>query len=158
MREISLSQGKVALVDDDDYAKVLLRGPWCAMKHGQTYYAGRTIRKGESWTTEFMHQFISGYGRTDHIDRNGLNNQSSNLREATAQQNMRNQGPRGGSSLFKGVCWDKRAKKWKSAIRDYKKIHLGYFEIEQDAARAYDRAAREMFGEFAYLNFPGGEA
>ena len=91
----------------------------------------------------------------DHIDGNGLNNRRSSLRICTHRQNMWNSRPRGKGSKYKGVCWDKSRKRWIVVVRRGDlHIHLGRFDDEVEAARAYDRKAFELFGEFAYLNFP----
>jgi len=91
--------------------------------------------------------------KTDHQDGNGLNNQRYNIRECTNSQNaMNSQIIRKHSSQFKGVSWFKRDKKWRSYI-DYPQKHIGYFNSEIEAAKAYDMRAKELFGEFAYLNF-----
>lgn len=96
----------------------------------------------------------------DHIDGNKLNNDISNLREATTIQNQMNSKKRKSwcgklpSSIYKGVSWNKRDKKWCSRITiNGKRKHIGYFDSEIDAARAYDDAAIESFGEFARCNF-----
>jgi hypothetical protein len=156
MKEIQLTKGKVALVDDGDFERVNAL-KWQAFKNYQTWYArrneGSTPRRNVR-----MHQYILGVrGKTsqiDHRDGNGLNNQRSNLRIATAMQNQSNRGPqRNNTSGFKGVC--KRYGKWRAQIK-YKgeKISLGTYPDPAEAARAYDRKARELFGEFAWQNFP----
>jgi hypothetical protein len=92
----------------------------------------------------------------DHIDHNGLNNRRSNLRLCTAQQNARNHRPQlRGSSKYKGVSWRQDGKVFRALIwHNGKSINLGRFKNEIDAAKAYDKAAKKYFGEFAYLNFP----
>ena len=93
----------------------------------------------------------------DHIDWNGLNNQSSNLRLCSTSQNGANKRKNEGkySSQFKGVTWFKLANKWKADIQCNKKVFtLVLFISEEEAARAYDKRAQELFGEFAHLNFP----
>lgn len=93
----------------------------------------------------------------DHIDGDRFNNRASNIRLATRQQNLRNTGRRkGSSSRFCGVCWDAARGKWVSNCADQegRTRHLGRFADEAEAARAYDKAAREWHGEFARLNFP----
>ena len=91
--------------------------------------------------------------RVDHQDGNGLNNRRENIRKATSSQNgMNARAQVGGSSKFKGV-W--RPTRWRAEIRvNYKTIHLGSFATEEEAAHAYDEAARRLFGEFARVNFP----
>ena len=95
----------------------------------------------------------------DHINHNGLDNRRANLRFATATQNGWNsrRGANLGSSKYKGVSWDKKAKKW-CAILYYKggRKHLGYFKSEKTAAKIYDKAAKEHRGEYAFLNFGNG--
>ena len=106
-----------------------------------------------------MHSEITGYARTDHADGNGLNNQRANLRAASASQNAMNidnrnlSKPAAISSHFKGVHFDRAAKKWYARIaKDGKRIHLGLFREEVDAATAYNFKAYELFGEFARFN------
>lgn len=91
----------------------------------------------------------------DHRDHEGLNNTRTNLRLATRSQNScNNKKTRGRSSKYKGVSRDKRGY-WRAKIHfKGKHIFLGYFDNEIDAARAYDKAAKELHGEFAVLNFP----
>ncbi len=99
-----------------------------------------------------------GY-EVDHIDRNIRNCQRSNLRYATRAQNAQNQAPTvANSSGYKGVGWHTYRQKWRAYIKkNQKAIHLGMFPTAELAALAYDHAARQMFGEFAYLNFPDKE-
>lgn len=152
MKEIQLTQGKVALVDDDDVS-LLSEHEWYALKVRKTYYA---VRAGPSKTIVYMHRVLMpGYRQVDHRDGNGLNNQRENLRPATNSQNQANRRKKSGtSSQFKGVSWNKEAGKWQAQIRsDGKDTHLGRYSEEEDAARAYDEAAKRKFGEFANLNF-----
>lgn len=94
----------------------------------------------------------------DHIDRDVLNCRKSNLRPATVAQNCWNQGPRKGTSAFKGVNRQETktyGTRWEARIRaNGEQLSLGKFALEEDAARAYDEAARRLHGEFAYQNFP----
>jgi len=94
----------------------------------------------------------------DHADGDPSNNTEANLRLATRQQQQQNRGKGRGkySSRYKGVYWEIQKSRWRAAIYiNYERKHLGYFVSEEDAARAYDRAALECFGEFARLNFDG---
>jgi len=160
MKTIALSQGKVALVDDRDF-EWLNQWKWHALKHGHTYYAVRNSRsdyRGKR-TLIAMHREILGLTsdsiETDHANRNGLDNRRENLRKATRLENNRNQKGRKGSSCYKGVSWKTSSRGWVAQIQvEKKKIHLGSYKKEIEAARAYDRAAIKYFGEFAYLNFP----
>jgi len=91
----------------------------------------------------------------DHIDRNKLNCTRANLRYVTSLGNARNKSKCFGNSRYKGVCYQANRGKWTAQITVLrKKFHLGCFEYEEDAARAYDREARCIFGEHAKLNFP----
>ena len=92
----------------------------------------------------------------DHIDHNGLNNTRSNLRLCTlAQNNCNSTSRRTSTSKYKGVSWKKVSKKWAASTQSMGKIyHLGYFTDEIAAARAYDKKAAELHGQFACLNFP----
>ena len=169
-REIPLSakkaNGRVALVDEADY-DLVMQYRW-NVKEGMRPnggidgpYARTGVRRpGGRTETILMHKLITGWPQTDHIDHDGLNNQRYNLRDATSVQNSRNRIPRiGHSSQFKGVGWDRKKRKWRVRIfRDGRAICLGYFADEGAAARAYDAAALEHFGHYAYLNFPEGRA
>ncbi len=93
----------------------------------------------------------------DHINGNALDNRRANLRIVTRAQNAKNRskGSKKCSSVYKGVCWHKYNKKWSAEIKsNHRQIHLGYFDDEIEAAKAYDEAAKKYHGEFACLNFP----
>ena len=96
----------------------------------------------------------------DHVNGRKSDNRWTNLRLATSSQNAANTGARPGSSRFKGVSWDASRSKWIATIRTENsvKVNLGRFDLEADAAAAYDVAAAQMHGEFAVLNFPAGYA
>lgn len=161
MKQIELTQRKVALVDDADY-EWLNQFKWFAQQHRNTWYAGRHSHQiGSKKVNVKMHREILGLapgakGLSDHRDGNGLNNQRSNLRVCTAAENSQNRRPKKHtSSKFKGVSWDKGERKWVAYIQHQKKMMtLGYFKNEAEAARTYDKKAKELFGEFAWLNFP----
>jgi hypothetical protein len=151
VRRILLSQGLFATVDAADYEK-LSKYKWYVVKRGSKVYATR--RKGKRYM--YMHREIMRPPRSyvvDHIDGNGLNNCRSNLRVCTARQNQANRGPRGGSSRFVGV--HRHGNKWEASIRYRGELlYLGRFDDEVEAAKARDRKAYELHGEYAYLNFP----
>lgn len=159
MKEIKLTLGKIAYVDDEDYERVN-QFKWYAREDGRTFYAERNVTVNGKRKHQSMHQFIMGetIGKPhiDHEDGNGLNNCQLNLRPCTARENQMNSHPRRGcSSKYKGVSWNKQYKKWRAYIKvDGKLIHLGIFDSEKYAARVYDIAAMKYFGEFAKLNFP----
>jgi hypothetical protein len=92
----------------------------------------------------------------DHINHNGLDNRKDNLRLCTRAQNALNQRPRKGtSSRYKGVYWHERDKRFYAQISHKgRRYHLGSYKSEIQAAKAYDKKAKELFGEFAHLNFP----
>lgn len=153
--------GRVALVDGEDY-ELVSQYRWHVQEdtrpgHRSGPYARTDVRQaGSGFKPLFMHNLIAGYCKPDHVDGNGLNNQRSNLRPATAGQNMMNRRKRPGvTSRYLGVHWYKTRNKWVAVIhRDRKRRHLGYFSSEIEAALAYDAAARELFGEYARPNFP----
>jgi len=157
MKEIQLTQGKVAQVDDEDY-EFLNQWKWCAAKSGNTFYAIRTMINNGNRRTTRMHRLILNAPigiDVDHRDCYGLNNQRYNLRFCTMPQNQMNQRPcANASSIFKGVSWSKKGKVWVSYIyNNYKRFHLGSFKSEIEAAKKYDEAAFNFFGEFARTNF-----
>lgn len=158
MKEIPLTQGKFALVDDEDY-EWLMQWSWCISSAG---YAKRGCRIEGKRITVSMHCAIMRAPdgmEVDHADRNPLNNQKSNLRIATRAQNGMNRPKvkRNGAatSQYKGVWYDKRRNCWYAMITiNRKAIYLGTFQDEIDAAKAYDNAATNHYGTFAYLNLP----
>jgi len=159
MKQIPLTQGKFAIVDDEDY-DYLMQWKWKASPGRSTWYAtrGEGGSNGKQ-TTICMHRVITGAAKgqhTDHINHNGLDNRRCNLRLCTNLENHLNRLPQKNcSSDYKGVTWNKRLEKWAAQIMLHSKNHhLGYFKDEINAAYAYDEKAKELFGEFAYLNFP----
>lgn len=168
MKQIPLTQGKVALVGDADY-NWLNQWNWSAHKDHKTFYAMRNIimsSRSESRRTGqrrmisvLMHRVILGLQpgdemQCDHRDGNGLNNRRSNLRFCTAMQNgqsRRNQ--KMGTSRYKGVCWHRGEGKWYSQIGvNKKRIYVGSFDSEVAAAQAYDAAALKYHRNFALTN------
>jgi hypothetical protein len=154
VRSIPLTQGKYAIVDADDYARVN-RHKWCLSRTGNQLYAQRRCRG----KTIRMHQLIMNPPRgmvVDHIDGNGLNNRRSNLRICTRLENTRNRRRNPSTATgFKGVWRDKKTGKYWAQIQlSRRPTRLGSFATAVEAARAYDRKAIELFGEFACLNFP----
>ena len=165
MKTVSLggkkAAGRVALVDDEDYD--LVAGyRWCLWeppgkrRPGGPYAAANIKLPDGRCTAILMHKMLTGWRQTDHIDHDGLNNQRSNLRPATQAQNAYNARPTlGTSSQYKGVSWHKTAGKWMAQIAyGRKNRYLGLFLSEEAAAAAYDDAARQLGGEYAFLNFP----
>lgn len=154
-KSIPLTQGKFALVDDEDFEK-LNKHKWTFQARG---YAYRRNPDKEKSLVLWMHRVIMNPEcgmEVDHINGNKLDNRKENLRLATRSQNGHNMPlHKRNTSGFKGVTFWKRDNNWKSQITvDGKNLHIGYFEDPKDAAKAYDKSAREHFGEFARLNFP----
>jgi hypothetical protein len=153
MREIQLTQGQFAQVDDEDY-ELVSQYLWKADAHHGNWYVRRTDYSTGHKVTVQLHTFLTGWPQVDHKDGNGLNNQKNNLREATTPENARNRHGRSNSkSGFKGVSWDKQSVRWRAGIRLNGKQHdLGRFDDAEEAARAYDAVAVEYHGEFAKTN------
>lgn len=160
--EVPLTRGLVAIIDASD-ADLVLPIKWCARLHHGNQYAwtgGLKHQDGrQRWS--LLHKFLTGWPRTDHIDGNGLNNRRSNLRPATNSQNIMNSHKRRGQkSVYRGVGLYRRPNgytRWRATIKPPGSTcgySFGYFLSQEEAARAYDDAARELFGEFARLNFP----
>ncbi len=153
VRHIPLTRGKFAIVDEEDFER-LNRYKWHAICVRGKWYA----RRAPGGKVIMMHREIMKAPKdklVDHIDGNGLNNRRCNLRFCTQQQNMQNRRPLLRTSRFKGVSYCKNTEKFHAEItRSRRKTFIGSFDDEIEAAKAYDRKAIELFGEFAYLNFP----
>lgn len=157
--EIPLSKGFVTIVDNEDF-DWLITCKWNSTinKSGKPYAATATRNEAGKKTTQLMHRVIMNAPQgifIDHINQNTLDNRKENLRFCGYSGNSRNRAKFSHkSSKYKGVSWDKNAGKWKGSIyAEGKPLHLGMFSNEYDAAIAYDLAATQYFGEFAYTNF-----
>jgi len=159
MKEIQLTQGYVALIDDEDYDMVNFFS-WRVMIRKTNIYVGtQACRINKKAVTMLLHQLVlhntpEGY-EIDHIDGNALNNQKSNLRIVTHTQNMKNTRKSSGgvTSKYKGVFKPSGVRKYKVLITvDKKVIYLGYYKDELEAARVYNEAALKYFGEYAKIN------
>jgi len=160
-RRIKLTKGKYAIVDVEDY-EWLNNFKWHSRVNAWTCYASRSEKDPATgrYVTVRMHRLILGAPENlfvDHINGNGLDNRKANLRIATcAQNNWNRANAKGrGRSGYVGVYWAENAGRWRAQISvQHKKIHLGYFDSKEAAARAYDTAATKYRKEFARTNFP----
>lgn len=159
MRVIPLTQGHTAIVDDADYDRVVGRGSWF---YDRGYAARKEYVRGSGKAHPkgikiYLHQFVLGVDpgvQVDHRNRNRLDCRRENLRMCNNAQNNANKPKWCGRGRYKGVYHN--GSSWVARITvNYKPHHLGSYKSEEDAARAYDTAAKRYFGEFAYLNFPG---
>lgn len=156
MKQIPLSQGLFALVDDADF-DALAQFRWHAAKMRNKFYAGRMQKlENGKWRSRTMARDILGIEDpkvfVDHIDGDSLNNQRSNLRACSNSENRKNAcAPKNNSSGFKGV--HKNCNRWVAAVRSDKKVYyLGVFDSAEEAARHYNKKAIEVHGVFAKLN------
>jgi hypothetical protein len=168
---IKLTRGKFTLVDNEDFEWL---NQWKWLFDGKCAARAEHIKGTGRWPNQKykhiqMHRTIlEKYNllkdnlETDHINRNPLDNQKKNLRMVTHIENSINRGlPKNNSSGFKGVTFDKdttnRYKKWKAHIKlNNKHINLGRFLTKEEAALAYNKIAKNNFGEYCYLNSIGG--
>lgn len=146
------------LVDPED--AWLLEYKWRVQQCGKrNVYAARWSRRdcAGKYNLLLLHRVVVGVSSgisVDHINGNGLDNRRRNLRLASVTENNRNQRLIStNTSGFKGVSRARGAKKWFTHIHhDGRNIHLGYFESVVEAALAYDKAATELYGEYALTN------
>ena len=158
MRKIELTQGKVALVDSENY-RLFADQKWHALR-----IPGRLVR--DRWyaarsncdTRVYMHNLVLDHPPgmvVDLINFNGLDNRRANLRLVTPSQNAAHAGSKGGTSKYRGVSWDSAKGMWVAGISpEGRSRRLGAYSSEESAARAYDEAALQCYGVAAGLNFP----
>jgi hypothetical protein len=154
--EIPLTQGQIALIDAEDYDKV--KGcKWRAVKARKTFYARADMVHDGHVVTIYMHRLLTNAPidlHVDHINFSGTDNRKTNLRLCTNAQNHQHQmKPHRGINPYKGISWHKSSELWRAYIVvNRKQYHLGYFTTPEEAAIAYNQAAKRYFGEFAVLN------
>lgn len=146
MTKISLTQGRTAFIDNEDFEKVG-QYKW----HYEHGYARRDIDKKKR---QYMHHLIMGDKQIDHINGSGLDNRRINLRQSTQTENSYNHRKnKNNTSGYKGVSWHNQSGRWRSYISPGRKmISLGLFKLKTEAARAYNIAAKMYFGRFARTN------
>jgi hypothetical protein len=159
MKRISLTRGKFAIVDDENYEWLIAMGNWCCSTGG---YAVLNINhkkpNGKCGNSKkWMHREIMNPPsrlNVDHINGDKLDNRKSNLRVCTHSENMKNRKTSKNSiSELKGVIAHKPSGKWVAQIKSNKiRYYLGFFEDKYEAAKAYNAAALKYHGEFAKLN------
>lgn len=159
---IPLTQGRYAIVDEEDYAEIS-KHKWYLSRGGTgRTYAARTYRENGNRETVKMHNQIMKPPPglyVDHKSGDSLDNRRANLRICTHAENQHNQRTwtKKKSSEFKGVYWNRQLKRWIARINlNGNRKHLGCFHSEDAAAQAYDLAATTLFGEFARTNFKKG--
>jgi hypothetical protein len=140
--DIELTQGKIALIDDEDY-ELVSAFTWCAHKMSNCFYAtSRTSRKEGKRKLLYMHRLIMNAPKgieVDHINGNGLDNRRSNLRLCSHKENSQNKHRRIPGN--KGISWHSRDKKWTAQYwKDGIQHHVGYFLTEEQAIKAYNEA------------------
>jgi len=157
---MKLTRGKWALFDLSDLP-LLAAYRWGAQKstRDSTWYVVATDRSGARKKGLLMHRLLlPESAKVDHRNWDGLDNRRGNLRPCDNSQSVcrrRKFRKAAYTSRFKGVYWRADFCKWRAFLYHHKKrFHLGYFDSEEPAARAYDRKARELHGPFACLNFP----
>ncbi len=149
MKLVQLYKGNPAVVDDADF-ELVNQYRWYTSMAG---YATRVSNGKRIWMHRLINDTPRGY-ITDHINGNKLDNRRENLRTVTSTQNLYNNSAIKKTSKYKGVSWNTWAKAWKVTIcSEGIRQFLGYFKIEEDAAKKYDQAVKQLFGQYAKLNF-----
>lgn len=160
VKYIELTQGKRAIVDDEDF-EWLNQYRWSAAHTKERWSAVGPIRGEDGKNkTIAMHRLILNAPNgmfVDHINHDPLDNRRANIRLCTPAENTRNRRPQKNGSGYKGVRYKKNQNLWEARIRlNGKRRSIGYYATAVRAAIAYDKAAREMHGEFAHTNFNDG--
>lgn len=162
VKEIPLSQGQIAIIDDDD-AELIADKKWYAMWTGRRFYAAHGFRDGKLRGILLMHRVIIAAcsdEEVDHINRNSLDNRRMNLRIVTRAQNNQNRDNKRPGRLVGAYFRPSRShadRPWMASIRvNGRAKHLGVYRTEEDAGRAYDQWALRIYGPGAFTNFPIG--
>ena len=156
--EVRLTRGKATMVDLADLPQVRESGLWYALRSGRgVWRVVRHVSVGSKSSAETLSRYLLGARegeQVDHRNHDSLDNRRDNLRLCTPGENLANRRKWDHcSSRYKGVHWDRRRGMWKVEIRyQDTKRHLGYFDSEEEAASAYNAAAIDVWGEFAYIN------
>lgn len=152
-------EGKEVLMDDEDFSSLpkgcefsIDKDGYALIKWFNTELRKRVSSRLHRWVMHEPNGLI-----VDHINRNRTDNRKSNLRAVTPKQNTQSGGPKvnlkNRTSRFKGVCFSKKTSKWQAGIKvNGKSIYLGQYDTEIEAALAYDKSAKEHFGEYAFTN------
>lgn len=157
-RWIPLASGEHALVDEEDYERVMeMRWTFGVSNRRRKY-----VRASVGRRSVYLHRFVMNAAdgeQIDHLQNDRLDNRKNQLRRATALQNGGNQKRRNGVSGFKGVYpYRSHTRPWVARFKlngaKGRNLHLGVFETAEQAAREYDEVARFLKGEFACVNFP----
>jgi hypothetical protein len=154
MALIPLTQGQQAIVDDEDY-ELLSRYKWQAHMNRSAYRPMGNVNGKMVRMSRFIMQAPKGI-EVDHINGNSLDNRRCNLRLATRSQNAANsRRHKDNAGRYKGVYKQTRNDTYIARVYyQGRYIHLGTYSTDEEAARAYDDKAREVFGEYAKTNFP----
>ena len=152
VKKIPLTQDKFALVDDADFDELNQYKWYASFTHGIWYVQRSEYINGKQKNIK-MHRQIMDFPSSkdiDHINHDGLDNRRYNLRVCNHSKNMKNRYmQKNNTSGLIGVSWNKRIKKWHAQIgNENKNIHIGYFENKEEANRAYNKKAIELFGEY----------
>jgi hypothetical protein len=155
VKEIPLTQGKVTLVDDEDFERVKNLG-WCASNAGKGRFYAKARLRGENINkTIFLHRIIANTPndlKTDHINGDTLDNRKCNLRIVSDSQNNQNKHKTTNKLGAKGVFNNRQGTYYVQITKDKKRYNLGTYQTIKEAIDTYNKKAKELFGEFACLN------